>query len=331
MDSLAFAKTHSSEWERLDELAKRRRLSGQESDEFVRLYQRAATHLATVRTQAPDPDVVLYLSAILGRARSRLTQSSGGTWASVADFFNVTLPIAFYRIRWWVLGVTLGFVGVFLVVLIHYHLNPELVTSMGSLASLEHYADTAFEAYYSEYANADFAALVWTNNAWIALQCVAGGITGVFPAFVLWQNAVSIGQSAAVMNYFDSLDIFFQLILPHGLLELTAIFVAGAAGLRLFWVLLVPGDRPRVDALATEGRQTVTVGIGLVFVLFVSGLVEGFVTPSGLEWWLKIVIGALVLAAFWAWVILLGRSGLARGLSADQAPADAGWTVEYSA
>ncbi|XCB29533.1 stage II sporulation protein M [Arcanobacterium hippocoleae] len=119
-------------------------------------------------------------------------------------------------------------------------LNPNLIAALGSPEQLDHYAKVAFEAYYSEYTHADFTVLVWTNNAWIALQCVASGVTGIFPLYVLWSNSVSVGQAAAVLSSRDMLGEFFQLIGPHGQLELFAIFIAGAAGMRLFWAWVRP-------------------------------------------------------------------------------------------
>lgn len=328
MDSYAFAEINSPQWERLDELSAKKRLSGEEADEFVRLYQATASHLATVRTEAPEPNVVLRLSATLARSRSKLTGARSASMSDVGDFLAYTLPLAFYRIRWSILAVAIGFIAVFTATLLHYVVNPDDIYALGSQAHLDNYANEAFEAYYREYANADFAALVWTNNAWIAFQCVAGGITGFFPLWVLWQNAVSIGQAGAVMNHADGLDIFFQLILPHGLLELTAIMVAGAAGLRIFWAAVRPGNLPRIEAIGKEGRQTMLVAFGLVIVLFISGLVEGFVTPSYMHWGVKIAIGALVWLGFLAWMLILGRRASRRMADADEGYRS-GWTIAY--
>lgn len=328
MDSYAFASVNSPQWERLEELSAASKLTGEEADEFVRLYQATAGNLATVRSQAPEPGVILRLSAILAKARSRLTMARSASVSDVADFFAYRLPLAFYRIRWWILAVGIGFIAVFLAALLHYVLNPSDIYILGSEQTLENYANEAFEAYYREYSNSDFAVLVWTNNAWIAFQCVAGGITGFFPLWVLWQNAVSIGQSAAVMNHADALDIFFQLITPHGLLEITAIIVAGAAGLRIFWAAVRPGNLPRIQAIGQEGRQTMLVAVGLVIVLFISGLVEGFVTPSYMHWGIKIMIGALVWLAFLAWMLILGRRASKRIDDADEGYRS-GWTIAY--
>ncbi len=85
---------------------------------------------------------------------------------------------------------------------------------------------------------------------------------------------------------------FFSLILPHGMLELTAVFVAGGAGLRLGWSWIAPGARPRSVALAETGRATGVISLGLIGVLAVSGAIEAFVTPSGLPTAARIGIGA---------------------------------------
>ncbi|MCI5825452.1 MAG: stage II sporulation protein M [Arcanobacterium sp.] len=329
MDSLAYAKAHSGEWERLEQLAKRRRLSGVESDELIQLYQRVAGELAVVRTKAPDPDVVLRMSTALSRARSRITAEPISPGRAAIRFFSVILPFSFYRIRRWIWAVTAASIAVMLLVLVLYATNAQLLDTLGSYSAQQAYVKQAFTAYYKEYAHSDFSVLVWSNNAWAALQCVAGGFTGIFPLYVLFQNMVGVGQSGAVMARFGDLDIFFQLILPHGFLELTAIFVAGAAGLRVFWAIVHPGPYPRVASLGREGRHTIMVGIGLVFVLFISGLVEGFITPSALPWWLKLVIGALVLAGFWAWVLIFGKRA-ARSGGGQLGSSSTGWHIEYA-
>ena len=212
---------------------------------------------------------------------------------------------------------TVAFVAIALVAGVHAYSTPEVQAMLGTPSELRTYADQEFAAYYSNYPSQSFAAQVWTNNAWIAAQCVALGITGFWPVMVLVQNAVAVGAAGAKMALHGGLDVFFQLILPHGLMELTAIFVAGAAGLKIFWTLIDPGGRPRSRALAEEARALFTVALGLVGVLGVSGLVEGFVTPSGLPWWLKIAIGALVLMAFWVYVLVLGRRAVRVGETGD--------------
>lgn len=317
MDLDAFSAVHGQTWARLDALARQRRLTGAESDELVRLYQEVATHLSTVRSAAPDPAVVSRLSDLLGRARAVIAGSHDPSWRDLARFLVLSLPAALYRIRWWTVAIMVLFVGVGVVAGVHMYTDPGAQAAFGTPSELRLYAEERFADYYTENPNASFSAQVATNNAWIAAQCVAFGISGFWPVYVLASNAVGIGAAGGVMALHGGLDEFFQLILPHGLMELTAIFVAGAAGLRIFWSVIDPGGLPRGRALAQEGRALITVAIGLVGVLGVSGLVEGFVTPSTMPWWLKIVIGALVLAAFWTYVLVLGRRAVASGETGD--------------
>ena len=157
--------------------------------------------------------------------------------------------------------------------------HPEVYTSQLTPAEIQAYVGTDFEHYYSEFPHHEFATLVWVNNAWVAAQCIAFGVLGLPVLYVLFQNVQGVGIVAALMMANDRTSLFFGLILPHGLLELTAVFVAAAVGLRLFWSWVEPGPRTRLQAFAAEGRTAIAIAIGLVFVLLVSGAIEGFVTP----------------------------------------------------
>lgn len=327
MDTDAFAAVHQPEWERLERLSKQRRLSGPEADELVRLYQSTAGHLSTVRTSAPEPHLVGRLSALLGQARGRVAGAHELRASDVARFFVLTLPAAFYRVRWWTVWVMVAWVALAVLAGVYLAGTPAALAAAGSEAELREYADEAFAAYYSDFPAPDFAAQVWTNNAWIAAQCIGLGITGVFPVYVLGVNALGVGQAGAIMAVYGDLEVFFGLILPHGLMELTAIFIAGGTGLKLFWTAVAPGRRTRARALAQEGRALVTVALGLVLVLAVSGLVEGFVTPSGLPTWTKITIGAAVLAGYWVYTLVLGRRAVAAGETGDLDEELAGHTL----
>jgi len=323
VDTDAFVAVHDAEWRRLEALARRRTLSGPEADEFAALYQATAGHLSVVRTQAPDPALVSRLSMLLAESRARLAGAREFTFGDVTRFFLVSLPAAFHWVRWWTAGVGIAFVAVAVVSGWWFTVSPAVQASVGTPEQLREYAEEAFAAYYSNNPAPDFAAQVWTNNAWIAFQCIGGGITGIFPAWVLWSNAVAVGQAGGIMAIHGNLGVFFGLILPHGLMELTAIFVAGGAGLALFWAWVAPGRRTRARALREEGLQLVVVAVGLVVVLAVSGVVEAFVTPSTLPTGVKIGIGAVVLAAYWAYTLGLGgravRAGSTAGLDEDRA------------
>jgi uncharacterized membrane protein SpoIIM required for sporulation len=116
-------------------------------------------------------------------------------------------------------------------------------------------------------------------------------------------------------------DVFFGYIAPHGLLELTAVFVAAGVGLRIGWSWIAPGPlRTRGQALAETARAGMLVALGLAGVLAVSGLLEGFLTPSGLPTALRVGFGALVWLAFLGYIGVLGRRAAEAGADADLDP-----------
>ena len=315
MDLDAFSAVRGAQWERLNELTRRRRLTGAESDELVRLYQCVATDLSTVRSTAPDPATVSRLSDLLGRARTAIAGAREPGWGDVARFVVVSLPAALYRIRWWTVAVLVGSLVLAVIAGWWVATQPGALAAMGTPSERDEYVNRAFEQYYNP--SAGFAAMVWTNNAWITAQCIGLGISGVWPVFTLVSNAVSVGAAGGLMAMNGRLDVFLSLIAPHGLLELTCVFVAGAAGLRIFWTWVDPGPRPRLRALAEEGRALFTVTIGLAGALAVSGAIEGFLTGSSLPWAAKVSVGALALAAFWTYTIVLGRRAVAAGQTGD--------------
>jgi len=322
LDALAAARR--AEWERLDELSQRRRLTGEEVDELVARYQAASADLADIKTSAGRTPQGDHVSTMLARARLALTGASDNVLRQLPRFFLHQLPAALHRVRWTTLAIALAFLATAALSAAWIAGDPAVVATLGSEAQLEQYAEEEFTDYYTENPAAVFAGMVWTNNAWIAAQCVLFGVTGLFPLYVLVQNAVGVGTAAAVMTAYDRLDVMILYILPHGLLELTCIFVAAAAGLHVFWAWVAPGPRTRGAALAAEGRALATVAIGLVFALAIAGAVEGFVTGQPWPWWLKIGIGALALGVLLFWMLVLGRRAARAGETGDLTEYEAG-------
>lgn len=330
MDIDALRAARGPAWDRLRALARRRRLDGEEIDELSLLYRTTTADLAAVRARTPDADLIRALSRDLASARARLTGTAGASAHAVSHWFRIALPAALYHTRWWILGVSVAFVAISAIQAWWFLHDPASFAALGSPSELETYARNDFVAYYSQDTHAQFGASVWFNNAFIALQCVGGGITGVYPAWVLLSNAQSLGTSAAVVIEYAGASRFFSFILPHGLPELTAIFISGAAGLRVFWALLVPGARTRVRAVASTGRAMVTIALGMVVLLFVSGLLEGFVTPSGLPVWVKVGAGTLVVLGLWVYILVPGRRAARAGWSGDLEE-DAGYSRPVAA
>lgn len=326
MDLDVFVSAHRAEWDRLDELLRRRRrLTGEQADELVALYQRTATHLSQLQSSAPDPALTGRLTSLVARARSAVTGPRTAGWRDAAQFFTAGFPAAVYRSRhWWV---PTALLSVVVAALLGWWVgtHPDVRSAIAAPDELRELTRPGgqYESYYSSHPAASFAAQVWTNNAQATAVCLAfGAFLGLPVLWVLFQNMLNLGLGLGLMQSAGRLDTFLGLLLPHGLLELTAVFVAAGTGLRLGWTVIDPGPRSRRTALGEEGRAAIGMAIGLAAVLFVSGVIEAFVTPSGLPTWARITIGVAAELAFLAYVYGVGRKAARAGETGDIAAAD---------
>ena len=317
MDLDAYVLAHHADWSRLEQLLKRHRLSGPEADELVERYQQVATHLSVLRSAAPDPTLVAHLSSLLARARNRSVGTRVSTWRGVVRFLVARFPAALYRLRRWWLATMVANIAVTAVMMWWLLDHPNVEQSLLSPSEVDQLVNNDFEGYYSQYAASHFAAQVWVNNAWVSALCLGLGILGLPLVKVLFDNVSNLAVIGSIMTRHDRGELFWGLILPHGLLELTAVFVAGGVGFRLFWSWVEPGDVSRSQALSREGRTAGTVALGLVLVLLVSGAIEAFVTPSGLPTWARVGVGVVAEAGFFAYVFVLGRAAYLRGETGD--------------
>ena len=330
MDIDAFSAARHQEWDRLNELGRQSSLSGQDADELIARYQSGATDLSALSTTYGSTVETTALAVPLSRARRRFTQARRNVLVVLREFFVEQLPAALYQVRWWTLAAAIFTVVVAAATYFWHLANPELLKFYGTEAGLEKFAEEDFINYYSEYSESAFAARVFTNNAWIAAQAIAFGFTGLWPIQMLIQNAVNVGMSAAVLGAYGHLDAFFLWIAPHGLLELTMIFVAAGAGFAVFWALVVPGNAPRMTSIARAGRTLIIVAVGTTIFLFISGLIEGFVTRQDWPWVIKIGIGAAALALYLGYALILGRRAVKAGHTGDLTAAEAGYSNVYA-
>ncbi|KUI33170.1 hypothetical protein AU196_12820 [Mycobacterium sp. IS-1742] len=319
MDVDAFVQAHRPTWDRLDELVKRRRrLTGAEVDELVDLYQRVSTHLSMVRSSSTDSVLVGRLSGLVARARAAVTGAHAPLWREFLRFWTVSFPVVAYRSwRWW-LGSATAFFLVAALIGFWVAGSPEVQSAVGTPSDIDQLVNNDFASYYSENPAGSFALRVWVNNAWVAAQCIGFAILLGLPIpYILFQNAANLGLTGGLMFDAGKGDIFLGLLTPHGLLELTAVFLAAAAGMRLGWMVIAPGHRPRGQVLAEQGRAVVAVAAGLVAVLLLSGLIEALVTPSPLPTFARIAIGVAAEVAFLAYIVHFGRKAVRAGESGD--------------
>ena len=156
-----------------------------------------------------------------------------------------------------------------------------------------------------------------TNNVRVAFTCLAGGIfLGVGALAVLAFNGFAIGASAGHFANAGLLGYLLEFIVGHGVLELFAIWVAGAAGFMLGRALVAPGDLSRADALAVTGRTAIRMIGATVVLLVVAGMIEGLLSASAQDAGTRVAVSAvsaLFLAAYLmngaAWRRRTGGSG----------------------
>src|SRR5262249_15801735 len=131
-------------------------------------------------------------------------------------------------------------------------------------------------------------------------------------------NVLNVGVDGGFMTAYGKSGEFYALILPHGLLELTCVFIGAGAGMRIGWALISPAPGlTRARSAAEAARAAILVALGLALALGISGLVEAFVTPSPLATPVRIGIGATIWAGFLAYVFVFGRLAAAQASSAD--------------
>jgi uncharacterized membrane protein SpoIIM required for sporulation len=242
-----------------------------------------------------------------------------------------TFPAAVWHARLAIAVATVVFVAGGLVAGIWLATSPAAVEAALPPEARQAYLEEDFEAYYSSEPGTTFAARVFTNNAGVGAMAFGSGIAAGVPTLaILLLNGLNVGVAGGLFHAAGDAARFWGLILPHGLLELTAVFIAGGAGLRLGWALIRPGDRPRPQALAEQGRRCIVIVLGLVPVFFIAGLLEGYVTAAPWPTWARVGTGALTWALVVGYLAVQGHRAARAGLTgapgetaalADQRPA----------
>lgn len=317
MDIDRFLARNQPSWDRLAELSRRTgRLLPNELAELVALYERTSTHLSYARTSLGDPALTAQLTRLVASAGAAVYGTRPRSIRDAGRFFTTTFPAAVWHIRRFVLVSMLLTFAPAIAMGAWIGTSDQALEAAAPAAVRQAYVSEGFEEYYSSAPASQFATKVTTNNILVSVQAFAGGIlVCVLTAYILMTNGVNVGGAAGLFVAAGQQPKFWGLILPHGLLELSAVVIAGAAGLRLGWTIIDPGDRPRIVALGEEGRRAVVVVMGLALAFVVAGIIEGFVTPSPLPTVVRVGVGVVVELAFIVYVVVQGRLAERLGFS----------------
>ncbi len=318
-------------WQRLAELLQAASAHGVASlqpgelDELARLYRRAASDLARAQTRPLDPALVRYLNDLVGRAAGLIYGAQRQRRLAPATFFLRTVPLTFRAHVGYTLAAALIFaVGTVLAVALT-GTDPawgEIFLGRGPGASVEEFLaqDLPAGGWFADPQAAlgadQLSGYILINNTKVALAAFALGIS--FCLGTLWlllRNGLMLGGFLGMGAHYHRLGDLLAVVAPHGVLELSAIFICGGAGLMLGWALVSPGDRLRIEALGEAARPAVRLVLGCLPLFMLAALIEGVLSPqtSGLLRGNepRLALGAVTGLGLLAWLLLGDR--LVRG------------------
>ena len=303
-----FLQSRLEKWKRLEELTARasrfrlNNLSGEEVREFGRLYRRTAADLAIAREEVRDQRLINYLNHLVGRAHGAIYRSESSGFSVISNFFRFEFPAVFRRTFYYTLAAFLIFAFATAFAWIACTVDEGFADQVAP--GLKH--DIAAHRNWTESinkANPLGATSIQTNNITVTFYAFGGGIfAGLVTVWVLIQNGLLLGMvfGLCVKYKFWEIPTF---VAGHGVIELTAIFIAGGAGLMIGKAILMPGDRRRIDALVTNGSEAVKLILGCVPMLLIAGCIEGFISPAPIPAAIKFVVSGMSLLAMTAYFL----------------------------
>ena len=284
-------------WNELEALLNRSRgASAGQLNRLGYLYRRVTSDLAVARRDFPQDPCVPYLNALASRAHAAVYQTSPFKRGTLRQFLLFGFPKVFRE--------NLNFIGAaFLMFVLSFAAaywialsTPELAEQIVPERFVSHIKkleDGAWNNTAAENRNL-FASFVMTNNIRVAFFAFAGGIVFmVGSVYILVLNGIVIGAIAGLCHANGVALALWSFVSPHGYIELTTIFIADGAGLKLGYALIGPSFFPRKRTLTDAARTAIQLLGGCVALLVVAGIIEGFVSPSSLPPSVKIGFGAL--------------------------------------
>ncbi len=331
MRERTFVANRQEGWERLEALLARadrrglRSLLACELETLGFAYRSATSDLAAAQSRDYSEDLRAYLNRLVARAHAYVyADVTGNGWRRVARFFAVVFPRE-VRFSWRpILGCTALFV---FAAIASYAIVAHRPLSVYALLPAEEIPLIQKSLHDSNFAvDSTFAPLmssaIITNNIKVAAIAFAGGMTvGILTLWEILNNGLMVGGLGALFAAKGFGRDFWATVAPHGVIELSAIQIAGGAGLLLAQAIVAPGRLRRVDALRENGRRAGVLMIGVAGMLVVAGTIEGFVSPLRISETLRLGIGAVTAVVLIAYIGLAGRKAEPAQVAASSARA----------
>lgn len=323
--SVEFRREREAAWHELEILVAQvekkglRSLTADDARRLPTLYRGTLSALSVARAISLDRNVVDYLEGLCARAYLSVYGTKRRLSVALGDFFLRWVPQTMRGLRWPLLLSAVfmlsGLAAGFLLVLGDMDLFYTFVGDMAQGRSPASTTAALRDALYDDGRTgsellAAFASFLFTHNAKIGMAAFGLGFAVGLPVFyLLFYNGLVIGGFAALYHSRGlSLELWAWL-LPHGVTELFAVVVCGAAGLVLAHAILFPGRHSRLENLAIRGRLAAGIVLFAVVMFFVAGLIEGIFRQVVTDVTARYAMAAATLV-FWIWY--LGFFGRAR-------------------
>ena len=291
-----FIKQNRHDWQNLEELIRLlpKRKDAATVDAFQANYRKVARQLSYSQTYFANEDITRYLNELVGKAHNILYQSQHSSWKQIYYFFSYKF-VGLLVEQWKAVLVAMllfligGIASFFAVVHEPSHIYGILPEEMAQSIDPVSLGQEAMEVNGSM-----MSAEILTNNIQVAILAFAGGITlGILTVYLLIYNGIIVGAIAGVFWNYSNSYVFWAYIVPHGVIELLAIFIAGGAGLLMGYKLFVPGMFSRGYQLKTQTIRSVQLLVGTIPLFVIAGIIEGYITPSNLSLEVKYAVAAL--------------------------------------
>ena len=262
--------------------------NARELPDFAARYREVAADLARARTYRADPSTLARLERLVVSGHNALYRDERNSINRIWQVVMRECPAAVVQARRYVLIAFLAFAVPAVAGFLLLKERPALADELLPDVMLERAQAGASRIGQGKgYVEVEarqrpmIASSIITNNITVAFYCFAGGIfAGVGSLVLLAYNGLSIGAVSAHFANVGLLGYLWSFIVGHGVLELFAIWVAGAAGFLLGRALIAPGDLTRADALVLNGRLAVRMIGAVIVLLMIAGTIEGFVSTS---------------------------------------------------